>query len=420
MTLRIAVLSKAGGSGGGASRVAVELVQGLRARGHAAVHWASWITGGQGTDSRQLYGKGLGTIGFLAHNGIRKMGFGELVPFELPNLIMAGLWRNFDLLHVHDTSSAISPFTVSWFSKRLPTVMTLHDCSPFTGGCINPMGCVKFLEGCGNCPQLGSWPLNCWSDQTRLLDRVKKRLLSSGRVHLVAPSEWIADLAMSSRHVLERPTILSNGVDTRVFSPTVNRNRVRAAFGIQQDRLVVLMAANTFSDRRKVGPGAIEALRRITDLRPFLIAVGTGSREFAEEIRGIEHHLTGFVSDRDSLADWYRCADLHLFPSVADNQPLVVLETMSCGVATVGFATGGVPEMIKSDTTGWLADVGDVDGLVTGMRRAAEGGRAIQWGRACRQLVLGNFSMESFIDRHLRFYERQIERWHLKMDNHSC
>ena len=68
--------------------------------------------------------------------------------------------------------------------------------------------------------------------------------------------------------------------------------------------------------------------------------------------------------------------------------------------------------MVKTDVSGWLADPGDVAGLVTGMRRALDGGRAIAWGAEARKRAIESFSMDSFIDRHIDFYQELIESHH--------
>lgn len=65
------------------------------------------------------------------------------------------------------------------------------------------------------------------------------------------------------------------------------------------------------------------------------------------------HHLAP-IRDRAELAALYNTVDILLFPSRADNFPLVPLEAMACGVCVLASDVGGIPEMIKHQETGFL------------------------------------------------------------------
>src|SRR5258708_6560353 len=72
-----------------------------------------------------------------------------------------------------------------------PLVWTLHDMASFTGGCCHTMGCDKFTQQCGACPQLGS---NDEGDLTRDVWRRKQQYYSSldpDRFHIVTPNRWL-------------------------------------------------------------------------------------------------------------------------------------------------------------------------------------------------------------------------------------
>ena len=80
-------------------------------------------------------------------------------------------------IHFHDISGTCSVFTIVFLSWIKRVVWTLHDTSILTGGCIQPADCKSFGKGCGNCSQLGKWPLTTSVDLTNWILKFKKNML---------------------------------------------------------------------------------------------------------------------------------------------------------------------------------------------------------------------------------------------------
>jgi len=413
--LRIAIVSKSDSSGGGASRVAEDLVNGLNSAGHLATHFVACSSKGYLPTRRRLYGpKGLRKLTALAHRSLGRLGFPEALPLELPALIASRLTSKYDVVHFHDLSSAISPLTLRWLSTRIPVLWTFHDCSPFTGGCLYPIGCKRFLERCGTdggCPKLHNWPLECLFDFTGAMQDIKASLHRTGRVSCLAPSAWMADFAMSSGKIPVRPVVVSNGVDVMTFRPAADRAALRRALGLPVGRPVILVSAGMVLDERKGARQAIAALRSVDDLNPFTLVVGGHEPNLSSVMVGLEYRATGYVSEAHKLALWYSAADLHLFCSQADNQPLTVLETMSCGTPTVGFSIGGIPEMVVDGVSGMLVPQGDASGLVNAIRKALQPGVAAALGREARICAESRHSMALCLDRHVEIYEAAMRHF---------
>ncbi|MDF5731537.1 MAG: glycosyltransferase, partial [Rhizonema sp. PD38] len=146
--MKVAIVSKSDRKGGGASRVAEDLAKWLNDAGHHTDHFIAFNFQEPLSFQRSLYGEGL-KIKFCKkiHRATNKFGLRELLPaeywFNLNKVI-----DNYDIVHFHDLFTAISPLTLALASRRKPTFFTVHDCSPFTGGCLYPMGCEKFTSHC--------------------------------------------------------------------------------------------------------------------------------------------------------------------------------------------------------------------------------------------------------------------------------
>jgi len=413
--VKVGVISKADHYGGGASRVAGEITSLLNIEGYDSDHWASWAGDGFNEHRKPLYGHHYTKVK-VAHYAGKKLGFPELIPFELPFLLRKDRVFKYDLLHFHDLSSAISPLTLSYLSKKMPVVWTFHDCSPFTGGCLYPMGCEAYKDGgCRKCPQLGEWPIDSKLDFTGFLQNQKRKLADTGRVVYVAPSQWMADTAYESGLFKYKPIVISNGVDTELFKPQ-DKSTLKEEMKLPKDRVVILISAGSILDERKGTIYAIEALKRLQDLNPFLLLVGNLDDKARQLLEGFDYKEAGYIGDASILAQTYSAADLFLFCSLADNQPLSILETMSVATPMIGFKTGGISEMVVQNETGYLVDQKDVDSLTNILRDVLEQPSKLKtWGQNSRKRAVDFYSHEQFIKNHTELYERvlsgEFEMW---------
>jgi glycosyltransferase involved in cell wall biosynthesis len=280
----------------------------------------------------------------------------------------------------------------------------------FTGGCHYDAGCGRFVEQCGGCPQLGSTRDR---DLSRDIWERKKGLFESldpSRLHIVTPSEWMADEVQRSSLLGDRfeVSVIPNGVNTDEFAPR-DRAAAREILGISPDAHVVLFVAYSVAPRRKGFDLLLEALREIKGVpNLFLLSVGAGSPPLRLPVPQL--HL-GKIGQNRFLSVAYAAADLYVIPSLEDNLPSTVLEAMACGTPVVGFDVGGIPEMVEPGKTGALAPVGDAGSLATGIEDllADPAGREAM-GAKCRARVLGHYDMEAYLAGYERLYERLVSR----------
>jgi glycosyltransferase involved in cell wall biosynthesis len=406
--MRIALIGRADEQAGGSARAASDLARSLEAAGHEVDHWIAFLTGNPraGKSYRVLTAPRLRR---LAYRGLlelsRKSGLHDLLAPAYPLLRRSGFDR-YDVVHIHDIQETLSPQAVRLIARQVPTVWTLHACEAFTGGCIYPGECTRYRTRCGQCPQLASWPISSPRiDLTGWFHDQCRTIHSRGLVVCVAPCEWMRAMARSSGMFRHDPVLIRHGVDTECFRP-MNRSVVRDVLGLPRDRKIVLLGATVLHDERKGARFAIEALRRLPDNKPYVLAVGHPPRpQDAEAFRGVEVQFAGFVGDTRLLAQYYAAADVHLFPTLADNSPVQILETMASGTPTVSFETGGVPESIVHCETGYVARQRDVDDLVAGLKLALDGVIAQRWGSRARERALERFSLERYRAEHVALYD---------------
>jgi len=113
----------------------------------------------------------------------------------------------------------------------------------------------------------------------------------------------------------------------------------------------------------------LEILSHDSNVERFSILIfGSGYNKQIEDSMPFKIRFMGFLKDEYSTSLVYNAADVFITPSLADNLPTTVLESLSCGTPVVGFDVGGIPDMIKHKWNGYLAKYGDAEDISNGIR----------------------------------------------------
>lgn len=401
--IRVTILTGSTRSGGGASRVGNELAEGLLGDAAVAVeHTCGYVVDPIPPQTSALWANPM-------WRWVQRSGAKLTRRLCLPDLLLPstpGMLRRFsdsDILHIHDGWDLISPLTFPVLSRQTHLVWSLHDCGFFTSGCVYPMGCTTYETGCRDCPQLGTWPLNAWIDNTRLMYALKSAIYGKSPMTLIASSQWMADMAERSALIHSRPEVIYYGVDLDRFA-LGDSAALRNELDIPLSDFVVLVSC-AYDNERKGARFVVDAIRR-SGIDCTVVAVGHVDEQFAAELDSIGAIVRGFVQDPEELARYFCAADVFLFPTLADNCPVVVLESLAASTPVVAFGAGGVPELIEHGSSGWVAQPEDVAGLAAGLQKVRKKGVARGWGQKARTEAERRFGLDDFAERHKALYRR--------------
>ena len=264
---------------------------------------------------------------------------------------------NPDVINLHNLHGAAplgwSPELLRVCSRHACSVWTLHDMWSFTGRCAYSYDCCKYLSGCdATCPTQTEYPAlppdriaAAWSQRKRLLALYPA-------VAAVAPSHWLAREAQAGLWAGHRIEVIPYGLPLNVYRP-LDRALAREALGIESSGPVLLVAAQSISERRKGGSLLVQALR-FTARRPLtMLTLGSGHSPIDDD--GIRLHTLGYIDHERTKVLAYSAADLFVHPAPVDNLPNVVMESIACGTPVVGFPVGGMIDLVRPGQTGWLA-----------------------------------------------------------------
>ncbi len=288
-------------------------------------------------------------------------------------------WINFGFLSLNNLKQL--------FALGKPIVWTMHDLWAVTGGCHYPSGCTNFEKSCGNCPLLYHSRLyfsgkNDWSHK---IFKQKFNIFYNKNIHWVGCSRWIADEVAKSSMVkrstnsnfFPKISAIPNPIDTDVFLPfsKEKKQEIRKKLGLPLDKFLILFGAMNIQDERKGFDylvKSLEILKEKSQENYKNIAEKIELLIFGKTPKNLPNlpfkvHNLGVLQGTDALCEAYNSADVFVLPSLEDNLPNTLMETLACGTPSVAFDTGGIPEMLTHQKSGYIAHYKNAEDLANGI-----------------------------------------------------
>ncbi|WP_417273513.1 glycosyltransferase family 4 protein [Celeribacter halophilus] len=264
-------------------------------------------------------------------------------------------WINGEMMSVRDIANLQSP-----------AVWTLHDMWAFCGAehySVTDRWRAGYTK-CNRPPDETGLDINAW------VWRRKKKLWTDP-VHIIAPSQWIADCVKASALMSEWPVhVIPNAINTEIWAP-FDRAQARMLLNLPQEPQLVLFGAIGGTRDKRKGPDLLEGvmtrLKGLVSQHTELVILGQRQPKDNSTISRFPMHYMGHLYDDTTLRLLYSAADVVLIPSRQDNLPNMAVEAAACGVPVVAFNTGGLPDIVQHHQTGYLAQPFDVEDMARGI-----------------------------------------------------
>ena len=307
-----------------------------------------------------------------------------------------------DIAHAHNVYHHISPSIFNALkSKGIPTVLTLHDLK---------IACpaYKMLTHDGVCERCHRGSLfnvvkhKCIKNSTMLssvilLEAWVQRLMKSyskGVDRFIVPSQFYLEKLVEWGWPREKFTYIPNFVDLLELKPKGEPGDAFVFFGRlgteKGVKTLVLAAKQANVNVKIVGTGPLE--QELVQLISTLNATNI--------------ELLGYQKG-EALFEIIRRAKAVVLPSEwYENAPISIMEAYALERPVIGANMGGIPEMIKEGETGALFESANVDALA-GVLMAFENmdkEALIQMGKAGREWVEKDFTVERYLERVQRLY----------------
>ena len=227
----------------------------------------------------------------------------------------------------------------------------------------------------------------------RLVRPLWKRVVS-GASRIISPSEILEQLVLAQRPGPWKTLVIPNGLEVGEYAPRAHGSRI----------LVV-----TRMLERKGVQFVLDALAE-SPVEPEVHIVGDGPflpelRRKAEALRS-PAKFWGWLDNRSpQLRELYESAGIFVFPSEAENFPIVLLEAMAAGLAIITTEGTGCAEVVGD--AGLLVPVRDSKAISRALARLIENPELRRsLGAAARQRIEDNFTWAAVARRYVEEYGR--------------
>jgi glycosyltransferase involved in cell wall biosynthesis len=238
----------------------------------------------------------------------------------------------------------------------------------------------------------------------------KQNVFKNLNLTIVTCSNWLAKESEKS-FLLNRNKIvvIPNPINSDLYKP-LNKKICKQKFNIPQYKKVILTGAANLKDKRKGFNYLIKAINILINKNMslkndlVLVVFGQIDKQVIDCI-SIETIQLGRLNNELDIIDAYNVADVFVLPSLQDNLPNTIMESLSCGVPVVAFNVGGIPDMIDDRQNGILAKVESVAELANGIEQLLTDEELHKkFSIAAREKVIKNFDQKIVAEKYLALY----------------
>jgi N-acetyl-alpha-D-glucosaminyl L-malate synthase BshA len=229
---------------------------------------------------------------------------------------------------------------------------------------------------------------------------------------VTAVSNYLRDRTMRVFDVKKEIEVIYNSVNCDVYCRPKNWAELRSEYAANGERLLVHLS--NFRPVKRVSD-VIEIFERVRKQIPSkLLLIGDGPDRSVAEWLAVQkglHEDVLFLGKQDQVQEKLGVSDILLMPSELESFGLAALEGMACEVVPIATRTGGVHEVIEHGTSGYLADVGDVDTMARyAIELLNDESRLRTMGKAARAVAQARFCSSRIVPQYEDFYRRIVER----------
>lgn len=326
-------------------------------------------------------------------------------PYSEERLTKQLSYLDSDIINLHWVANFLD-WEHFFLENAKPIVWTLHDQNPFLGG---EHYAEKYIDiDNDGLPINRVYSKEELLEEKRLMDYKSKILESVSNLHIVSPSKWLKKESEKSALFSQFPHYnIPNGFPISIFK-LLDKSYCREALNLPKDKVIILFVSELIENYRK---GFIFLQRAFDEIikeqqnTPFVLcSVGATKQETDEGFMSL-----GSIHEESKMAQVYAAADVFIIPSLEDNFPNTMIESLLCGTPVIGFNTGGIPDAIINGKTGYLCPKISVKSLVKTIKKFLENPNQFN-GEEIAKEAKEKYSLEVQAKAYVELYESILSK----------
>jgi N-acetyl-alpha-D-glucosaminyl L-malate synthase BshA len=202
--------------------------------------------------------------------------------------------------------------------------------------------------------------------------------------------------------------VIPNFIDLNRFQHKA-QNHFKIAIAPNEEKIIV--HTSNFRKVKRV-PDVVKIFAKIVEKIPAkLLLAGDGPERSEVEQLVRELNLKDsvrFLGKLDAVEEILSVSDLFLLPSETESFGLAALEAMACKLPVISSNAGGIPELNIDGVTGFLNEVGDIDGMAANAIHILENQERLDAFKARALAHAKTFDIALIMPQYEAFYQEII------------
>jgi len=205
--------------------------------------------------------------------------------------------------------------------------------------------------------------------------------------------------------------VIPNFVDTEKFKPSA-KSEFRDRIAPNGEK--VLVHTSNFRVVKRVTDviRIFEKVHKIIPSKLMLVGDGPDRSECERLCRQLDIcENVKFLGKQEGLVEILTSSDVFLIPSQSESFGLAALEAMAAGLPVVSSSVGGLPELVKHNETGFIAEIGDIDRMAKYVIDLLTNERKYErFSQNARKRAVEEFDISKIVPIYESFYNKVLNK----------